>query len=97
MLAADRLKIRLRPFDTKGRLTFGVDGEKQLSDWMERNAFVCWVKHPRPWEVEHRIIKRLRPALNIEENADRPFCASLSALRSEMKRKARESTFGGVR
>jgi len=90
-LLADQLGIRLRGVGTKGRLTFGVEGEKKLSEWMEQNAFVCWVKHPRPWEVEKEIIKRLPPPLNIEGNAQHPFCGPLSALRSEMRKKAREA------
>lgn len=88
-LLGDQLGIQLRRTGSTGRLTFGKDGEEQLSEWMAANAFVCWVEHPRPWKVEREIIERLQPPLNIEENAEHPFCARLSALRSEMRKKAR--------
>jgi len=58
---------------------------------MAANALVCWVEHPRPWDVEGEIIAALRPPLNVEANAAHPFCATLSGLRSKMKRLARES------
>ena len=32
-------------------MTFGA-GEQILSNWMSENAFVCWVEHPAPWEIE---------------------------------------------
>lgn len=88
-LLAGQLGIELRRTGSTGRLTFGKEGEERLSDWMESNAFVCWVEHAEPWTIEEDVIERLRPPLNIERNAAHPFCAPLSALRSEMKKRAR--------
>jgi len=48
-------------------MTFGA-GERILSDWMNENAFVCWLEHPAPWEIEHQLILELRPPLNLAEN-----------------------------
>lgn len=90
-LLADQLGIRLRPIGTQRRLTFGREGEKKLSDWMNTNALVCWVEHPRPWDVEGNVIAALHPPLNVEANAAHPFCATLSALRRTLKRAARQS------
>jgi hypothetical protein len=53
--------------------------------------FVCWVEHPEPWRVAREVIATLRPPLNLGENEGHPFCAQLSALTSEMKKKAREA------
>lgn len=90
-LLSDQLAIQLQRTGSAGRLTFGKEGEAQLSDWMATNAFVCWVEHPEPWKVEREVIAALRPPLNLGENEGHPFCAPLSALRSEMKKKAREA------
>jgi len=90
-LLRDQLAIQLRRTGSTGRLTFGKEGEEQLSDWMATNAFVCWVEHPEPWRVAREVIATLRPPLNLGENEGHPFCAQLSALTSEMKKKAREA------
>jgi len=91
-LLGDQLQIRLRPVGTRNRLTFGPEGEKKLSDWMAANALVCWVEHPRPWDLESEVIAALRSPLNVEANAAHPFCATLAALRREIKKKARKSS-----
>jgi hypothetical protein len=90
-LLAEELGIHLHRAGTTHRLTFGKEGEESLSEWMDRNALVCWIEHPKPWKVEQQILEALRPPLNIEENAAHPFCRPLSALRSEMRKKAREA------
>jgi hypothetical protein len=87
-LLRERLGIRLCRTGAKDRLTF-ADGEQKLSDWMAANASVCWVEHPRPWDIEERVITELRPPLNLAANRTHPFHASLTALRREMKRSAR--------
>jgi hypothetical protein len=69
-------------------MTFGA-GERVLSDWMERNAFVCWLEHPTPWEIEPTLIRELRPPLNLAENSHHPFCERLSRIRSEARARAR--------
>jgi hypothetical protein len=87
-LLAERLGIELCRTGAKNRLTFAA-GEQSLSEWMSANAFVCWVEHPRPWEIEREIIVKLLPPLNLAGNRAHPFYASLSALRRDMRRKAR--------
>jgi hypothetical protein len=42
-------------------MTFGA-GEQTLSNWMSENAFVCWVEHPAPWQIESALIPRTLPA-----------------------------------
>ena len=73
------------------RMTFTHLGEQWLDDWMEENAFVAWVKHPAPWEVESEIFKDLSLPLNIQDNDCHPFAKQLSAMRSGAKRQARET------
>ena len=70
-------------------MTFTHLGEGWLDDWMEENAFVCWVKHPAPWEVEKEVIESLSLPLNIQDNQHHPFSRTLSEMRQEAKRIAR--------
>ena len=69
-------------------MTFGA-GERILSDWMSENAFVCWVEHPAPWEIEGQLILELRPPLNLAENSHHSFYAELSQIRKQAKARAR--------
>ena len=59
---------------------------------MAANAFVAWVEHPKPWEIERKAIADLRPSLNLEGNSAHPFYAALSEITSEMRRRAMEPT-----
>ncbi len=63
--------------------------EEWLSDWMEENAFVAWMKHDTPWDVESDVIKRLPVRLN-NHHSDHPFKKELSEKRSAAKRQARD-------
>ena len=71
-------------------MTFTHIGEQWLDEWMEKNAFVCWVKHPEPWELEKDLLKTISCPLNIQGNKDHLFADRLSELRKEAKRVARE-------
>jgi len=42
----------LRRVGSGKRKTFTNLGEQFLDQWMEDNAFVCWVEHDEPWELE---------------------------------------------
>jgi hypothetical protein len=63
--------------------------EAELSTWMEENAAVAWVEHPRPWELEHELIGRLVLPLNLDQNKRCAFHAELTAIRRAAKEKAR--------
>ena len=68
-------------------LTFTQDGERWLNDWMQRNAFVCWVEHSDPSDVERRILQTVSLPLNIQDNQDHPFCSELKNLRKEARQR----------
>jgi hypothetical protein len=36
---------------------------------MSENAFVCWLEHSAPWEIEPALISEFRPLLNHAENS----------------------------
>ena len=70
-------------------MTFTHLGEQWLDDWMEKNAFVCWVKHPTPWELEGELLGALSLPLNIRGNKHHLFAEKLSKLRKEAIKNAR--------
>ena len=79
-LLADELGIELRRVGSGRRRTF-VRGEQVLSDWMADHACVSVVEHPRPWEVEDRLIATLDVPLNLEGNSRNAFHAELTVVR----------------
>lgn len=56
-----------------------------LSEWQRENLRVAWAVRDRPWEIEHEVISRLAPPLNLEGNKNHPFAATLSAARRRFK------------
>jgi len=80
----------LRRVGSGKRMTFTHVGEQWLDDWMERNAFVCWVEHKTPWELEEKLLHSLSLPLNIEGNRHHPFAVELSRLRKKARAQARE-------
>ena len=89
-LLAKQSEFPLRRVGSGKRMTFTHLGEQWLDKWMEENAFVCWVKHPAPWEVEKEIFETVSLPLNIQGNGHHLFSVKLSNLRKEAKQQARE-------
>ncbi len=73
----------------KFRIHFPAQEEIKLSEWMEKNAFVCWLEHQSPWEIEKEYICKAKPPLNLVDNKDHSLFSELSELRMIMKRTAR--------
>jgi hypothetical protein len=71
------------------RRTF-ADGEAKLSEWVEENAFACWMETPEPWTIETELITSVCLPLNLEQNRNHPFHPTLSELRATAKRQADE-------
>jgi hypothetical protein len=82
--------LQLRRVGSGNRLTFTPSGEAKLSEWMGANAFVCWHAVAAPWEVEHRLIRRLSLPLNLDGNDAHSFYGRLSDLRRQARIQARE-------
>ena len=89
-LLAGHLGIELRRVGSGKRMTFTANGETVLSEWMQDNAFVTWVTHPKPWIVEEALIPNLSLPLNIQGNADHQFYPSLKEVRAKAVERARE-------
>jgi len=81
-LLAEELGIRLRRVGSGNRMTF-VEGEQALSAWMAENAYVSWVVHDRPWELEDELIATLDLPLNLQGNQLNQFHPVLAGVRAE--------------
>ncbi|WP_124709604.1 GIY-YIG nuclease family protein [Gordonia insulae] len=86
-LLADELGLELRRVGTAGKRHFGCD-EAVLSDWMSEHARVSCIVYTAPWLCERELIHRLDLPLNLAENADHSFHATLSQARSDAKGRA---------
>ena len=86
-LLSDRLGIELRRVGTGKRRTFS-NGEQALSEWMQANAFVCWVDHPEPWSLEEELIARYDLPLNLDQNRRNALHPELTAVRRAAKARA---------
>ena len=81
--------VELRRVGSGKRFHFATD-ERKVSEWMARNAFVTWLETPEPWMVEEAIISAVSLPLNLDQNRNHPFHATLSALRKDARQRARE-------
>jgi len=88
-LLANELGLRLAVVGRSGRLTFGVDGEARLSDWMAAHARVSFLLTPEPWAIERQLLSTTSLPLNLRDNEHHPLHATLSELRSIARQRAR--------
>jgi hypothetical protein len=91
VLLADESDFPLRRVGSGNRMTFTHLGEQWLDAWMEENAFVVWIEHPAPWELEDELLGTLSLPLNIKGNKDHLFADTLSHLRKDAIRQAKGS------
>ena len=89
-LLVPRSGFPLRRVGSGKRMTLTHEGEKWLDSWMDQNAFVCWMRHPSPWDLEKELISDISLPLNIRGNELHPFITKLKALRKGAIRQARE-------
>jgi hypothetical protein len=88
-LLAKELGLELRRVGRGKRLTFTVEGERRLSEWMDRHAFVTWAEMSQPWLLEAKLFRELALALNLADNGHHAFCKHLMALRCLARERAR--------
>ena len=89
ILLAEKSGYPLRRVGSGNRKTFTNLGEQFLDQWMEDNAFVCWVEHDEPWELEQTLLKTHSCPLNIQDNGGHAFHGQLRQLRKEANETAR--------
>jgi len=80
----------LRRVGSGKRMTLTHSGEQWLDEWMAQNAFVCWLQHETPWELEGELLGSLSLPLNIKGNRDHLFAKALTEARVQAIRDARE-------
>jgi hypothetical protein len=89
-LLSEELEIELRRVGNSGkRFTFGKTGEQELNHWLDRNAFVAWMIHDTPWEIEPKLVKMISLPLNLDHNEHHPFRPKLTAIRAEARARAK--------
>ncbi|MFX0135340.1 MAG: GIY-YIG nuclease family protein [Candidatus Hodarchaeota archaeon] len=89
-ILAEELGIQLRRVGSGNRMTFTVEGERILSDWMDQNAFVSCVIYSTPWELEQELLSSISLPLNLRGNENHPFYNTLFLIRSQARANAME-------
>jgi hypothetical protein len=46
-----------------GKLWMSAEDEAKLTNWMDTQARVAWLRCERPWDLEEELIKCGRPSL----------------------------------
>jgi hypothetical protein len=57
--------------------------------WMAENAYVSWIVHCSPWELEDQFITALDLPLNLQGNNHNPFYPTLTGIRAQCAAQAR--------
>jgi hypothetical protein len=83
------LGLELRRVGSGKTMTFS-EQEAELNDWMQENAFVCWLTEETPWQVETDLIERLSLPLNLDQNRQHTFHGHLSRMRRQAIHRAKQ-------
>ena len=90
ILLSEESNFPLRRVGSGRRMTFTHNGEQWLDNWLESNAFVCWVENLTPREIEDKLFQTLSLPLNIQGNRHHPFSSDLNSLRKKAILRAKE-------
>lgn len=89
-----RLTLASLLFDTMAwqpvmtdRPVLARDDNTALTGWQHEHLRLSWAVHAEPWTIEHEVIDRLRPPLNLA-GSTHEFGATLSAARRRFKEAA---------
>lgn len=58
-----------------------IASERDLSRWMDENAYVSWLPIPDPWLLETHLLETLDLPLNLDQNKRHPFHRTLRDYR----------------
>lgn len=90
-----RLTLASLVFEAKGwepmmadRPILTADDNRSLTQWQHEHLRLTWAVHAEPWTIEHEVIARLQPPLNLMGNRSHPFAATLSVARRRFKEAA---------
>jgi len=82
-LLCDSISIQL--CDSGKSRTWGLAGERALTEWIAANVVVCWATYSSPWEVEEELLRHRCLPLNIKHNPTNPIRQDLKELRRKAK------------
>lgn len=80
--------LSLTPTKKGTKVILPRDQNSQLSTWQKTHLRMTWHATPKPWLIEAAVIAALRFPLNLADNDDHPFHATLSAARRALKQAA---------
>jgi hypothetical protein len=61
-----------------------AENNRALTGWQHEHLRLTWAVHPEPWTIEHDVIERLHPPLNLA-GSTHEFGTTLSAARRRFK------------
>lgn len=76
------------PYFTDRPLLERADNDA-LSEWLESNLRVQWVRVAEPWAVEPEVIRLMRPPLNRTHNQSHPFYSAVGDSRRRFREAAK--------
>lgn len=79
-------KVAWRPLMTDRPVLPPADNQA-LTEWQHKHLRLTWAVHPEPWTIEHQVIERLRPPLNLA-GSTHEFGATVTAARRRFKEAA---------
>lgn len=89
-----RLTLASLLFETAGwqpvmtdRPVLTRDDNRTLTEWQHEHLRLTWATHPEPWAIEHQVLQRLHPPLNLA-GSTHDFGATLSGARRRFKEAA---------
>jgi hypothetical protein len=73
------------------RVLLTAEDNRALSAWQRSNLALTWTRRAEPWEIEHDVIARMQPPLNLAANASHPFHSAVHGARASFRRAAGEA------
>ena len=84
----DSTPLRITSMKESNKFSLTPEYEEKLNYWMMENAFVCWLEHEEPWNVEHGFIGSVLLPLNID-GSGHPFSRLLGDMRIDAQDQAK--------
>jgi hypothetical protein len=84
-----REDLDLHPVERSAKVVLPQAENKQLSDWQQRHLRLTWCSCAEPWMIEHQVIQRMQPPLNLAANGQHPFHRTLTDARRALRTAAR--------
>lgn len=79
------------PTTTQIKFVLPRQDNRRLSEWQQGNLSLTWCAQLEPWKgmLEAEVIAEMQPPMNLAENSDHPFHATMSDARRRFREAAR--------